>query len=529
MDATTADLKAVERLIAGLSPENREKLTKIPAVAGEMQKPWRPLPGPQTKAYESEADLLLYGGAAGPGKSELLLGIGVTTAEKSAIFRSQSKDLRALEDRLIELKGDTYYNRSEQVYRDKERLIEFGHLEKPGSEKGWQGRPHDFIGIDEGAQIDEAKVLFVLGWLRSSTGRRCRGVIATNPPLGGEGEWLITWFAPWIDPAFPDPALPGELRWCITDADGRLRWVDGPGEYDIGEDHPVTALSRTFIPGRLDDNPYLSDTSYRAQIQSLPPEMREALLHGNFMAARKDHEWQVVPTAWIRAAQARWKEDGWRGLQMTAIGVDVAQGGTDASVLAPRYGTWFAPLVTKPGVETPDTPTMVGFIVAHQRDNAGLVIDIGGGYGVGPANFMKDNGSAVTSFDGSKPSMKTAQGSTLGFYNKRAEAWWRFREALDPGQEGGSPMALPPDPGMVADLVAPRYEVGPRGIKVEMKTDIKKRLGRSPDKGDAVVYAWSEGQALAEKKLRGAGRRPTVNVGYASMKQRRMRYGQLVR
>jgi hypothetical protein len=214
---------------------------------------------------------------------------------------------------------------------------------------------------------------------------------------------------------------------------------------------------------------------------------------------------------------------------MTAIGVDVAQGGDDQSVLAPRYGTWFAPLVMKPGVETPDTPAMVGFIVAHQRDGAGLVIDIGGGYGVGPAQFMKDNGAAVISFDGSKPSMKVVQGSTLGFYNKRAEALWRLREALDPGQEGGSPIALPPDPAMVADLVAPRYEVGPRGIKVEMKTDIKKRLLRSTDRGDAVMYAWSEGQALAEKKLRSGGRKPRVNVGYAAMKQRRMRHGQLVR
>ena len=59
----------------------------------------------------------------------------------------------------------------------------------------------------------------------------------------------------------------------------------------------------------------------------------------------------------------------------------------------------------------------------------------------------------------------------MRFANKRAEAWWRFREALDPDQEGGSVIALPPDPQLRADLAAPVYEVGPRGILIESKDD----------------------------------------------------------
>src|SRR3546814_8203497 len=81
----------------------------------------------------------------------------------------------------------------------------------------------------------------------------------------------------------------------------------------------------------------------------------------------------------------------------------------------------------------------------------------------------------------------------LGFYNKRSETIWRFREALDPSQPGGSPIALPPDPMLVADLTAPTFTVPPRGIKVESKEDVCKRLGRSTDRGDAVVMAWSAG------------------------------------
>lgn len=66
--ATTDDLKAVERLVDGLSDERRQELAAIPEVRAELDKPFRPLPGPQTEALRSEADQLLYGGQAGGGK-----------------------------------------------------------------------------------------------------------------------------------------------------------------------------------------------------------------------------------------------------------------------------------------------------------------------------------------------------------------------------------------------------------------------------------------------------------------------------
>ena len=69
-----------------------------------------------------------------------------------------------------------------------------------------------------------------------------------------------------------------------------------------------------------------------------------------------------------------------------------------------------------------------------------------------------------------------------------------MREALDP--KYGQNIALPPDTALQADLTAPTYEVRPGQppkIYVESKRDIMKRLGRSPDRGDAVVYAWNSG------------------------------------
>jgi len=75
----------------------------------------------------------------------------------------------------------------------------------------------------------------------------------------------------------------------------------------------------------------------------------------------------------------------------------------------------------------------------------------------------------------------------LRFRNRRAMIHWRFRESLDPVT--GDKIALPPDPELKADLCAPLWKLTAGGILVEEKDEIKKRIGRSPDKGDAVIYA----------------------------------------
>ncbi|MGE8943112.1 hypothetical protein ACO2I3_14460 [Leptospira interrogans] len=103
------------------------------------------------------------------------------------------------------------------------------------------------------------------------------------------------------------------------------------------------------------------------------------------------------------------------------------------------------------------------------------------------------------------------------------------REALDPDQPNGSPIALPDDPVLLGDLTAPTSDILPRGILIESKDDVKARIGRSPDRGDAVVMAWSQGQSAlrAQAQLRDYGvqqERPKfANVGYASQKRFRNR------
>jgi hypothetical protein len=77
--------------------------------------------------------------------------------------------------------------------------------------------------------------------------------------------------------------------------------------------------------------------------------------------------------------------------------------------------------------------------------------------------------------------------NTYKFNNLRSYLYWRMREALiDPE----SKIALPPDQDLSNDLVAPRFSVKSGKICVESKDDIIKRIGRSPDRADAVIYAY---------------------------------------
>ena len=80
--------------------------------------------------------------------------------------------------------GREGYNGQDMVLKKDGRVIEFGAIGGVGQEMDWQGRPHDFYGFDEGAQLSSHKVIFVTSWLRTvKKGQRTRIIIASNPPL----------------------------------------------------------------------------------------------------------------------------------------------------------------------------------------------------------------------------------------------------------------------------------------------------------------------------------------------------------
>jgi len=516
-------LEEITQKLGGLSVDDK-KAVVADAIAATANMRWVPNPGPQTDAYFCLADVLLYGGQGGGGKSDLGLGLAFTAHQRSLIMRRKYANLSALTERAIQINGtrDGFNGSPPPLLRTNDgRYIQFAGNQHAGDEEDWQGHAFDFKYFDEATQFLESQIRFHLGWLRSTTeGQRVRAILGSNPPLNADGDWIIRMFRPWLDITHPKPAKHGELRWFVTAPDGTDLEVEDSTPVEI-DGRKLVPMSRTFIPAALKDNPFLINTNYQANLDGLPEPLRSAVRDGNFMAMRSDADFQVIPTQWIVEAQARWKPDGFKTFNMTAMAFDPAGGGADSAELARRHGGWYAEMISEKGEETADGSRSAGMIISHRRDNAPIVVDVGGGYGGAVTLRLKDNNIPHIGFNGASSSNKHTKDGQLKFANKRAEAWWKFREELDPDQVGGSVICLPPDPELRADLAAPTYEVAARGILIESKDDLRKRLGRSPGKGDAVVMCLSEGNAAVKRALNSGPRQTTANLGFSHMKKRR--------
>ena len=471
---------------SGLSSENQtDQPTSQPSPTAPL---WTPLPGPQTMALESDADELFWGGAAGSGKSDMLLGMALTKYRRSIIFRREYKTLRGLIDRSREIVGDQgRLNESALIWRmNNGAVLEFGAVEHEWDVSKFQGRAHALKAFDELPTFSQSQYRFLSGWARSVDPReRVRVIGVGNPPTDVNGEWVIQHWGPWLDPAHAHPAEPGELRWFAVVAGEDVEREDGePFEWK-GE--TITPRSRTFIPARVTDNPHLMATGYVATLQGMPEPLRSQMLYGDFTAGTQDDPWQCIPTAWVRAAQDRWTADGAAG-PLTQIGFDVAQGGADNTVIARRYGTWFAQPEVIPGVATPDANINAGHVTRAMTEGGVAYIDADG---IGSSTYFLAHatiGRGIQAYQGSAPTEWRDKAKVLTFVNTRAAAWWRLREALDPSNE--EQIALPPDRDLRVELCAAKWEKLVTGVKLEAKKDIKKRIGRSPDLADAVVMAF---------------------------------------
>lgn len=474
-------------LLAYLTDEERAELDSLLTSDKTL---WRPLPGPQTIAYESQADIIGYGGAAGGGKTDLACGKALTSHRKIGIFRLNGTELTGVLDRITELIGSRNgYNGKDNIWRMR-RIdgvaiqVEFGSFPNPDDEKKYQGRPHDLLVFDEAANMRESAVRFLLGWLRTTVpGQKCQALLTFNPPTTAEGRWIIQFFAPWLDKKHPNPAEPGELRYFAT-VDGKDVEVDS-GKPFTHNGEVITPLSRTFIPSRISDNPYLMGTGYMAQLQSLPEPLRSQMLYGDFQAGMEDDPWQVIPTAWAEAAMARWKRPD-KLAPMDSLGVDVARGGKDNTILARRHGMWFDEALAYPGTATPDGPTIAGLVVSAIRDRAPIHIDVIG-VGSSPYDFLNEMGQQVLGVNVAESALGLDKSGRLRFKNQRSELWWRMREALDPANNTG--IALPPDQRLLADLCAPTWKLVGQTVAVASREEILDKIGRSPDYASAYCLA----------------------------------------
>lgn len=460
---------------------------------------WVPLPGPQQQAYESPADEVFFGGAAGPGKTQLLLGLAYTKHQKGIVFRREFSQLREIIEQAQHMIGSNgTYNAQERIWRLNDgRMLEFGSVQHEWDVRKYQGRPHDLLAFDELPEFTYSQYRFLLGWNRTDDPRqRCRVVSAGNPPTTVDGRWVISEWAPWLDPQFPNPAKPGELRWYST-IDDKLRWVES-GEAFSHKGERITPRSRTFIPARLCDNPILAATGYEGTLQALPEPLRSILLYGDFRAVMEDDPWQVIPTAWVEAAQQRWTPTPPPGTRLDSIGVDVARGGAAQTVVAKRYGGWFAPLIKVPGRKTVDGPSVAALIYQEYQPGCAINMDIGATAGGGAYESLRcyrDIRDPINPINNAQSVDLRDRSGKYRLVNVRAASYWKLRECLDPVH--GENLALPPDAELLADLCAPRYKLTASGIQLEAKEEISQRLGRSPDAGDAVVLCnWWRGGPL---------------------------------
>jgi hypothetical protein len=444
---------------------------------------WSPLPR-QRMALESEATETLYGGAAGGGKSDLLLGAFRLGHRFGAIFRRTYPQLRdSIIPRSLDIYGDPrHYNASNHVWQfpDGARLA-FRQLELESTVHDHQSAQYDFIGFDELTQFSESQYLYMLSRARSARpGQRVRIIAATNP--GGEGnDWVMARWGAWLDPSYRGArAEPGEVRWFLR-PEGQDHEVEvEPGTKD--------SISRTFIAAKLSDNPHLPE-EYRSRLMALPEPYRSQLLNGDWQSGLTDDAWQVIPSAWIEAAQRRWTAEGHGGRPMDALGLDVALRGEDFAVKAKRHGNWIAPLEARQGRTLRESSELVDWIAPDMGLSPKAVANIDGtGWGEGAVALCRAraiNHRGIVSSVGSK---QHARGNPeLGFANLKTEMVWRVREALDPSQAGA--LALPPDRNLARDLRSYRWAMGTTGAKVTGKDKQIADLGHSPDRGDAVCLA----------------------------------------
>lgn len=278
-----------------------------------------PQPGPQTTFLSTSADIAIYGGAAGSGKSyALLLDIlrnYLNPQFKAVIFRKTAVQIRnpgALWDESFHLYS--HFNakprKSILEWEFKDGMsVKFSHLEYEKDVYSWQGSQLGFLGFDELVHFTSFQFWYLLSRLRSMSGVPGRIRCTCNPDVNSWVRTLINW---WIGPdGFHIKERSGVLRWFIK-RDDEIIWADTREELvkTYGADELPKSL--TFIGANIYDNQLLlqKDPSYLSNLKALSRVDRMQLLDGNWNVKVESGslfrtEWfpmiDAIPAGWIDA------------------------------------------------------------------------------------------------------------------------------------------------------------------------------------------------------------------------------------
>jgi len=255
----------------------QEDLNKLPnALADEVKEDiiFKANEGPQEDFLAAAETDVLYGGAAGGGKSYAMLVDPLRYAHRPAhrglIIRRSMPELRELIDKSRELYPKAFpgcrYKEVEKLWNfPSGAKIEFGFLERDADVYRYQGQAYSWIGFDEITHLPtEFAWNYLASRLRTTDSEIIPYMRCTANPGGTGATWVKKRY---IDPSPPNASFEG--------ADG---------------------LTRKFIPARLQDNPFLAhDGRYEKMLQALPPTQRQQLLDGNWDVAEGAAFTEFVP------------------------------------------------------------------------------------------------------------------------------------------------------------------------------------------------------------------------------------------
>ena len=248
---------------------------------------FQPNPGPQTDFLAASEQEVLYGGAAGGGKSFAMVADPVRNMNNEnanmLLVRRSTEELReliAVSKKLFPraIPGIKFMERDKTWIAPSGATLWMSYLDRDEDVTRYQGQAFSWIGFDE---LTQWPTPYAWDYMRSrlrtskNSGLKLYQRATSNP--GGAGHQ-------WVKKAFVDAEVPGKPFWAKDFETGKtLCW---PANSKFAQDNNLVGkpmFKRRFIPATLFDNPYLAeDGSYEANLLSLPEHQRRQLLEGDW-------------------------------------------------------------------------------------------------------------------------------------------------------------------------------------------------------------------------------------------------------